>query len=114
MPDSEFIWAPCGKSKQHAICKNRIFCLDSSSENPNYLGVVFKRAACLSSSRSKRMDQLTASRIHYKAVRERLAAEDPSLDEQTLADTVEGGTDLHENLQGGLRGAPSGGARRLG
>ena len=51
------------------------------------------------------MDQLTASRIHYKAVRERLAAEEPSLDEQTLADTVEGLTDLHEILQAVIRAA---------
>ena len=51
------------------------------------------------------MDQLTASRIHYKAVRERLQAEDPSLDEQTLADTVEGLTDLREILQAVIRAA---------
>jgi hypothetical protein len=36
------------------------------------------------------MDQLTFSTIHYKAVKERLRAEDPSLDEETLAGTVEG------------------------
>ena len=51
------------------------------------------------------MDQLTFSTIHYKALKDRLAAEDPSLDEQTLADTVEGLTNVHEILCAILRAA---------
>ena len=41
---------------------------------------------------------LEIAAITYRAVRERIRTLEPELDEQTLADTVEGLTDLHEIL----------------
>jgi hypothetical protein len=51
------------------------------------------------------MNKLAFSTATYLALRERLLAAEPNLDERTLADTIEGLTDLHEIVAAIVRSA---------